>query len=96
MENIASQHDKQKVTEKIKQISNKGGEIAETIAQKLQREGRLKGLEEGLEKGIKQVAISMIHDNVDYSIIMKYTNLSYQQIELLKELSEIEKTYQID
>jgi predicted transposase/invertase (TIGR01784 family) len=80
-------HDKQKVTEKIKQISNKGGEIAETIAQKLHKEGRI--------EATKQVALKMIKDGVDDEIIMKYTNLNNEQLELLKQYLEINETIEM-
>ena len=78
-------NDKEKVTEKLKQISNKGGEIAETIAQKLRKEGKILGIEEG----IKKVAVKMIKENFDNETIVTCTDLSYAQIELLRDLEEV-------
>jgi predicted transposase YdaD len=76
-------------TEKLRQISNRGGEIAETIAQKLEKKGHVKGLEEGFEKGIKQVAKMMIREGFNNEAISKCTNFSIKQIELMRDLEEI-------
>jgi len=80
-------NDKEKVTEKLRQISPKGGEIALTIAQKLEKKGHLKGMEEG----IKKVALNMIRNNFDNSLIKIATNLSEEQIDMIRELNELEK-----
>lgn len=77
-------NDKEKVTEKLRQISPKSGEIALTIAQQLQKEGRLKGIEETIRK----VAITMIRQGLDNEIIAKCVDLSIGQIELLREMEE--------
>ena len=79
-------NDKQKVTDKLRQISNKGGDIAETIAQKLKKEGRILGIEETIRK----IAIKMIKKGYDNEEIEECTNLSIQQIELLRELEEVD------
>jgi predicted transposase/invertase (TIGR01784 family) len=78
-------NDKQKVTDKLRQISNKGGDIAETIAQKLKKEGKILGIEEG----IKKVATKMIKEGFDNETITNCTDLSMSQIELLRELEEV-------
>jgi len=70
-----------KITEKLKKISIMGAQIAKTTAEQLEERGLLRGIEEGL----KQVAIKMIKDGVDNVSIVKYTDLSISQIELLRK-----------
>jgi len=80
-------NDKQKVTDKLKQISNMGGDIALTIAQQLEKKGELLGV----EKTIRKVAFNMIKNNFDNQAIMMATNLTEEQIELIRELAKFEK-----
>jgi len=78
-------NDKQKVTAKLRQISNKGGDIADTIAQKLRKEGKILGLEEG----IRQVAFTMIKEGFDNDTIARCTNVNIRQIDLLRDLDDL-------
>ena len=54
-------------------------------------EGIEKGIEQGIEKGVKEnkkeTIMNMLKDNVDLSIISKYTNTSIDQIkEIIKNI----------
>ena len=53
------------------------------------KEAREKGIEQGIEKGIEQEKIeivkNMLKDEVDISVISKYTGLSKEEIEKLKK-----------
>jgi predicted transposase/invertase (TIGR01784 family) len=80
-------NDKEKVTEKLKQISPKGGDIALTIAQQLEKKGHIKGI----EYGIRLVATNMIKKGADDETVSEYTNLTIQQIQFLRELVTIDK-----
>ena len=42
--------------------------------------GRKQGFEEGIEENKKETIMNMLKDNVDLSIISKYTNTSIDQI----------------
>jgi len=79
-------NDKQKVTDKLRQISNKGGEIALTIAQQYEKKGELIGM----EKTIRKIAITMIKQGFDNETIEKCIDLSIMQIELLREFEEVD------
>jgi repressor of nif and glnA expression len=79
-------NNKEKVTEKLRIISNKGGEIAETIAQKLEKKGKLLGIEETIRK----IAINMIKQNFDNETIVKCVDLTISQIELLRDLELVD------
>ena len=52
-------------------------------------QGIEKGIEQGIEKGIEQEKIeivkNMLKDEVDISVISKYTGLSKEEIEKLKK-----------
>ena len=54
------------------------------------KEAREKGIEQGIEKGIEQEKIeivkNMLKDEVDISVISKYTGLSKEEIERLKNV----------
>jgi predicted transposase/invertase (TIGR01784 family) len=52
--NFVEEIDVDEVAETIKTITPKGGDIAMTIAAKLERKGRQKGLQEGLQKGLQK------------------------------------------
>lgn len=71
-------NDKQKVSEKLRQISVKGGDIADTIAEQLRREGK--------NQSLKKVAVKMIQQGLDNETIANCTDLSIIQIELLRDL----------
>jgi len=75
------------VTQKLKQISPTGGEIALTIAQQFRKEGHIKGIEEG----IKQVAINLIKKGFDDEFVSECSNLTIQQVQLLRELVKLDK-----
>jgi len=79
-------NDKDKVTEKLKQISPKGGDIALTIAQQLEKKGELIGI----EKTIRKVAINLIRNKIDNQTIKIATNLTDEQIDLIREIEQIE------
>ena len=53
-------------------------------------QGIEKGIEQGIEKGIEQEKIeivkNMLKDEVDISVISKYTGLSKEEIERLKNV----------
>ena len=55
----------------------------------LKDEGIREGIEQGIEQGIKQqkieIAKNMIKDNISIETISKYTNLTTQEIDKLKE-----------
>lgn len=78
-------NDKEKVTQKLRQISDKGGDIAETIAQKLEKKGKLLGIEETIRK----IAFTMIKRGYNNHEIEECTNLSIQQIEILRDIEEV-------
>jgi predicted transposase/invertase (TIGR01784 family) len=80
-------NDKEKVTEKLKQISPKGGEIALTIAQQYEKKGKLIGMEET----IRQIAINMIKKGADNEFISECSNLTVLQVQLLRELTDVDK-----
>jgi len=71
-------NDKQKVSGKLRQISVKGGDIADTIAEQLRREGK--------NQSLKKVAVKMIQQGLDNETIANCTDLSIIQIELLRDL----------
>ncbi len=48
--------------------------------------GLEKGLEEGLEKGLEKVAKQMLSDGENIEKIIRYTGLSREEIEKLKQL----------
>ena len=81
-------NDKQKVTEKLKQISPKGSDIALTIAQQFEKKGELIGI----EKTIRKVAINLIRNKVDNHTIKIATNLTDEQIDLIREIEQIDNT----
>ena len=72
-----SKSNKDKVTEKLKKISTMGAQIAKTIAEQLH--------EEGFEEGKKNVAIKMIKEGFENSIIIKMTELSDIEINELRK-----------
>ena len=47
--------------------------------------GRKQGIEEGIEENKKETIMNMLKDNVDLSIISKYTNTSIDQIKKIIE-----------
>lgn len=49
------------------------------------RIGREEGREEGRKENKIEIAKSMLNDNVDINAISKYTNLTIEEIELLKK-----------
>ncbi len=83
--NLKNEHEK--VTEKFKKISSKGGDIALTVAQQLEKKGELIGM----EKTIRQIAINMIKKGAEDEIICEYTNLTMQQVQLIRELTLLDK-----
>jgi len=68
------------IIEKVKSISVKGGEIAMTTAQKIEKLG--------IEKGLQQVALAMISRGDENQAIMAVTNLSLDQIEDLRKIAK--------
>ncbi|MFW5800232.1 MAG: Rpn family recombination-promoting nuclease/putative transposase, partial [Spirochaetota bacterium] len=62
-------------------------EVVMTLEDKLIEKGRKEGIKEGEERGEKRKAIEtakkMKNDGVEINIIMKYTELSKEEIEKL-------------
>ena len=60
----------------------------DTAKQKGLAEGMEKGMKKGMEKGMNQKALdiarNMLADSVDINLIMKYSGLTQEQIEILK------------
>ena len=58
-----------------------------------EEDGHKKGLEQGLEQGFadganhekREIAKSMLNDNLPFDIISKYTNLSFEEIKKIEE-----------
>ena len=48
-------------------------------------EGRIEGIKEGSYKRNIEIAKTMLKDNMDIEIISKYTNLSKEELEKIKE-----------
>ena len=61
-------------------ISEKGGEIAMTTAQKIKKEG----INEGIKEGIKTTAKNLLNLGMTYNVIATATGLSIAEIENLK------------
>ena len=81
------------VIDNIQQISEQGGEIAMSTAEKLIQQGKLEGIQEGMEKGMKkgiqkskrEVAQRMIGEGFKDDIIAKITGLSQEDIKKLRD-----------
>lgn len=75
-------------TERISKIYNEEECIEEIILSRL-KIAEEEGVSIGIEKGIKQrsieVATSMFNDGIDIDTIMRYTNLSYDEVVKLKQ-----------
>lgn len=67
------------------QISEEGGELVMTAAERLKREGRQEGMEIGALKKAREMAKYMIIDGQPIDKIIKYTKLTMEQIEEVKE-----------
>ena len=69
-------------------ISEKGGEIAMTTAQKIKKEGINEGINlgrmEGLKEGLKTTAKNLLNLGMTYNVIATATGLSIAEIENLK------------
>ena len=58
-----------------------------------EEDGHKKGLEQGLEQGFadganhekREIAKSMLNDNLPFDVISKYTNLSFEEIKKIEE-----------
>ena len=62
-----------------------GGEIMQTLADRLRSEGREEGRKEGKKEGKLETARKLIKRGVDMDIIVEATGFSRQEIEKLVE-----------
>ena len=53
--------------------------------EEMRREGREKGIKQGIEQGVEQVAVNMILENMDDTLIQKLTGLSAERIAELRD-----------
>ncbi len=56
-----------------------------TFADQLEQRGLEKGMQKGIEQGLEQVAYNMLAKGADVSSVMEITELSQQQVELIKQ-----------
>ena len=91
----------ERLIEASRQLSEKGGKIAMTTAEKLRKEGRKEGIQEGMQKGIQegmqkgkqegkqetqhQTALKMIEKGADDEFIKECTGLSQETIDKLRK-----------
>ena len=71
-----------KIAEKI---SIEGGELVMSVAERLRQEGIEEGKQEGIQEGIRMTAKTMIIEGEPIDKIIRYTRLSNEQIEEIKE-----------
>lgn len=67
------------------QISIEGGELVMSVAEQLRQEGKIEGRQEGIEEGIKRTAKIMIVDGEAIEKIIRYTRLTEEEIDEIKE-----------
>jgi predicted transposase/invertase (TIGR01784 family) len=60
-----------------------GGEIMETLGQRLRDEGEKKGLKEGVKKAKLEIAKRMLEDGFSIESIVKYTGLTEDEVKAL-------------
>lgn len=77
----ASNLEEEYITKSFHKISNVGGNIAMTTAERLIE----KGMEKGMEKTKKDTALRMIRQNFNNEMIEKITGLSQEEIEKLRK-----------
>jgi predicted transposase/invertase (TIGR01784 family) len=63
-----------------------GGHVMQTIAQQLREEGIKIGEEKGKEDKAKETAKRMLEDGLPIEAISKYTGLTREEIERLREI----------
>ena len=81
------------ITKEIETITEKGGDIAMTIAMQLEEKGRKRGLKEGLYKKEKEVIVKLF-TKAEFTVaqISEYLDLDKDFVKkILKEAKRIEK-----
>ena len=48
------------------------------------QEGIQQGIQEGIQRGVQQIAKKMLEEGVDFGTICKWTGLSFDQVEQLR------------
>lgn len=71
-----------KIAEKI---SIEGGELVMSVAERLRQEGIEEGKQEGIQEGIRMTAKTMIIEGEPIDKIIRFTRLTIEQIEEVKE-----------
>ena len=81
----ATKIDTEKYIETMKTISPKTTDKFISTAMKLRMEGMEKGMEKGIKEGMEKVALNMLKEGFENSLISKVTGLSITEINKLRK-----------
>ena len=81
----ATKIDTEKYIETMKTISPKTTDKFISTAMKLRMEGMEKGMEKGIKEGMEKVALNMLKEGFENSLISKVTGLSITEIDKLRK-----------